>query len=175
GPWIVPFPEDARGAVHLDAKLEPPSARHWFGTDEVGTDIYTRVVLGARVSLQIRLIITLLATAIGVPLGIGAGYVGGPLGETIMRVTGVFLSVPALLPARLSRWLWRWLACGGARWPARPGLWGGSGGRAPCARGRRRRSRSRAWCSSKRPARWEPGGFASCSCTSCRTACRRSR
>jgi len=99
GPWIVPYPEDARGAVHLDQKLQPPSARHWFGTDEVGTDIYTRVVLGARVSLQIGLIITMLATAIGVPLGIVAGYVGGPLGEAIMRVTDVFLSVPALVLA----------------------------------------------------------------------------
>jgi len=99
GPWVVPYPEDARGAVHLDAKLEPPSARHWFGTDEVGGDIYTRLILGARVSLQIGLIITLLATAIGVPLGIVAGYVGGPLGETIMRVTDVFLSVPALVLA----------------------------------------------------------------------------
>ena len=99
GPWIVPYPDDARGAVHLDEKLAAPSARHWFGTDEVGTDIYTRVVLGARVSLQIGLIITLLATAIGVPLGIVAGYVAGPLGETIMRVTDVFLSVPALVLA----------------------------------------------------------------------------
>jgi len=89
----------ARGAVHLDQKLQSPSARHWFGTDEVGTDIYTRVVLGARVSLQIGLIITLLATVIGVPLGIIAGYVGGPLGEVIMRVTDVFLSVPALVLA----------------------------------------------------------------------------
>jgi peptide/nickel transport system permease protein len=99
GPWIVPYPEDARGAVHLDEKLRAPSAGHWFGTDEVGTDIYTRVVLGARVSLQIGLIITLLAAAIGVPLGIVAGYVGGPLGESIMRVTDVFLSVPALVLA----------------------------------------------------------------------------
>jgi peptide/nickel transport system permease protein len=99
GPWIVPYPEDARGAVHLDEKLRPPSAHHWFGTDEVGTDIYTRVVLGARVSLRIGLIITLLAAAIGVPLGIVAGYVGGPLGETIMRVTDIFLSVPALVLA----------------------------------------------------------------------------
>jgi peptide/nickel transport system permease protein len=96
GPWIVPYPEDARGAVHLDEKLRPPSARHWFGTDEVGTDIYTRVVLGTRVSLRIGLIITLLAAAIGVPLGIVAGYIGGPLGETIMRVTDIFLSC------------WRW-------------------------------------------------------------------
>jgi peptide/nickel transport system permease protein len=99
GPWIVPYPEDARGAIHLDEKLKPPSTRHWFGTDEVGTDIYTRVVLGTRVSLRIGLIITLLAAAIGVPLGIVAGYVGSPLGETIMRVTDIFLSVPALVLA----------------------------------------------------------------------------
>jgi peptide/nickel transport system permease protein len=99
GPWIVPYPADARGAVHLDEKLQAPSARHWFGTDEVGGDIYTRLILGARVSLQIGLIITLLATAIGVPLGIVAGYVGGSLGETIMRMTDVFLSVPALVLA----------------------------------------------------------------------------
>jgi peptide/nickel transport system permease protein len=99
GPWIVPYPEDARGAVHLERKLQPPSATHWFGTDEVGTDVYTRVILGARVSLQIGLIITVVAAIVGVPLGIVAGHVGGRLGETIMRVTDVFLSVPALVLA----------------------------------------------------------------------------
>jgi peptide/nickel transport system permease protein len=99
GPWIVPYPEDARGAVHLERKLQPPSAAHWFGTDEVGNDVYTRVVLGARVSLQIGLIITVIAALIGVPLGIVAGYVGGGPGEVIMRVTDVFLSVPALILA----------------------------------------------------------------------------
>ena len=99
GPWIVPYPEDARGAVHLEQKLLPPSRAHWFGTDEVGNDVYTRVVLGARVSLQIGLIITVLAAAIGVPLGIVAGEAGGAAGELIMRVTDVFLSVPALVLA----------------------------------------------------------------------------
>jgi peptide/nickel transport system permease protein len=99
GPWIVPYPEDARGAVHLERKLQPPSAAHWFGTDEVGNDVYTRVILGARVSLQIGLIITAIAALIGVPLGIVAGYLGGTLGELIMRVTDVFLSVPALILA----------------------------------------------------------------------------
>lgn len=99
GPWIVPYPEDARGAVHLDRKLSPPSAAHWFGTDEVGNDVYTRVVLGARVSLQIGLVITLVGIAIGVPLGVVAGYVGGALGETIMRITDMFLSVPSLMLA----------------------------------------------------------------------------
>ena len=99
GPWIVPYPEDARGAVHLDQKLQPPGARHWFGTDEVGNDVYTRVVLGARVSLQVGLVITLVAAAIGVPLGVIAGYFGGLVGEVIMRVTDVFLSVPGLVLA----------------------------------------------------------------------------
>jgi peptide/nickel transport system permease protein len=99
GPWIVPYPEDARGAVHLDQKLQPPSRAHWFGTDEVGNDVYTRVVLGARVSLEIGLIITVLAALIGVPLGIVAGWIGGATGEIIMRVTDVFLSVPALVLA----------------------------------------------------------------------------
>jgi peptide/nickel transport system permease protein len=99
GPWIVPYPYDARGAVHLERKLQPPSAAHWFGTDEVGNDVYTRVILGARVSLQIGLIITVLAALIGVPLGIVAGYLGGLVGELIMRVTDIFLSVPALVLA----------------------------------------------------------------------------
>jgi peptide/nickel transport system permease protein len=99
GPWIVPYPEDGRGAVHLDRKLQPPSGAHWFGTDEVGNDVYTRVILGARVSLQIGLVITVIAALIGVPLGIVAGYLGGSVGELIMRVTDVFLSVPALVLA----------------------------------------------------------------------------
>ena len=99
GPWIVPYPEDATGTVHLDRKLEAPSRAHWFGTDEVGDDVYTRVVLGARLSLQIGLVITLVAAAIGVPLGVVAGYVGGRLGEGIMRITDVFLAVPALVLA----------------------------------------------------------------------------
>lgn len=99
GPWIVPYPEDARGAVHLDRKLQAPSAAHWFGTDEVGNDVYTRVILGAGVSLQIGLIITVVAALLGVPLGVIAGHAGGRLGEGIMRVTDVFLSVPALVLA----------------------------------------------------------------------------
>ena len=99
GPWIVPYPEDGRGAVHLDVKLQPPGRAHWFGTDEVGNDVYTRVILGARVSLQIGLIITVLAALLGVPLGIAAGYLRGAAGELIMRVTDVFLSVPALVLA----------------------------------------------------------------------------
>jgi len=99
GPWIVPYPEDATGTVHLDRKLQAPSRAHWFGTDEVGDDVYTRVVLGARLSLQIGLVITVVAALIGVPLGVVAGSVRGALSEIIMRVTDIFLAVPALVLA----------------------------------------------------------------------------
>ena len=99
GPWIVPYPEDAAGAVHMDIKLQPPSAEHWFGTDEVGNDVFTRVVLGTRTTLQIALIITGVAVLIGVPLGMIAGYVGGVVQEIIMRFTDVFLGVPGLILA----------------------------------------------------------------------------
>ncbi|MCF8469041.1 MAG: ABC transporter permease [Sneathiella sp.] len=99
GPSFVPYPEDAQGVVHLERKLLPPSAEHWFGTDEVGDDIFTRVVIGARVSLQIGLIVTGIAMLIGVPLGIIAGYVGGWVEEAIMRVTDIFLSIPGLILA----------------------------------------------------------------------------
>ncbi len=99
GPWIVPYPDDARGAVHLDRKLQAPGASHWFGTDEVGDDVYTRVIVGARVSLQIGLVITVIGALIGIPLGVVAGYAGGLTGEVIMRVTDMFLSVPSLVLA----------------------------------------------------------------------------
>jgi len=99
GPWIVPYPEDATGSVNMARKLLPPSADHWFGTDEVGNDIFTRVIVGTRLSLQIALIITGVAAVIGVPLGMIAGLVGGWVREVIMRITDVFLSVPALVLA----------------------------------------------------------------------------
>ena len=99
GPWIVPYPEDAQGTIHLEIKLLPPSAAHWFGTDEVGDDVLTRVIIGARVSLKIGLIVTGIAILIGVPLGLIAGFVGGWAGEAIMRFTDVFLAVPGLILA----------------------------------------------------------------------------
>lgn len=99
GPWIVPFPEDALGAIHLERKLQAPNATHWFGTDEVGTDIYTRVIVGARTTLWIGLTITGIAMLIGVPLGLIAGLSDSWVREAIMRVTDVFLSIPGLILA----------------------------------------------------------------------------
>jgi peptide/nickel transport system permease protein len=99
GPLIVPFPEDAIGAVHMSQKLVVPDSRFWFGTDEMGRDIFTRVILGTRISLRIGLIIVCVAMGIGVPLGITAGFVGGWINEVIMRITDIFLSIPGLVLA----------------------------------------------------------------------------
>ena len=99
GPWIVPYPDDVAGGVNLSGKLQSPSAAHWFGTDEVGNDIFTRVIIGARLSLLVGIGITFAAAAIGVPLGILAGTAGGRVREVIMRITDLFLSVPGLVLA----------------------------------------------------------------------------
>jgi len=99
GPWIVPYPGDVAGDINLANKLKAPSQAHWFGTDEVGTDILTRIIIGARLSLLVGIGITLAATLIGAPLGILAGTAGGRLREVIMRFTDMFLSVPGLVLA----------------------------------------------------------------------------
>lgn len=96
GPWIVPYPEDTQGAVHMGSRLLQPSAEYWFGTDEMGADIFSRVIVGARTSLWIGIVITGLGALIGVPLGIIAGYKGGWVRASIMRVTELFLAVPGL-------------------------------------------------------------------------------
>jgi len=99
GPYIVPYPADVSGALDLAQRLQPPSWRHLFGTDEMGNDIFTRVIVATRTSLEIGLIITGAATVIGVPLGIIAAYRGGAVREAIMRLTDLFLSVPSLVLA----------------------------------------------------------------------------
>lgn len=98
-PWIAPYPKDALGATQIKNKFRPPCLSHLFGTDELGRDIFSRVIFGTRISLQIGFIAIGLALAIGVPLGIISGYIGGMVDELIMRVVDVFLSFPPLLLA----------------------------------------------------------------------------
>src|SRR5215470_17526698 len=98
-PLLAPFPADAGTATHPFLVLHPPSALHWFGTDNVGRDIYSRVLYGARISPLIAVIVLVLACAIGIPLGVAAGYFGGWLDEAIMRETDIFLAFPSLLLA----------------------------------------------------------------------------
>jgi peptide/nickel transport system permease protein len=98
GPWIAPHPEDA-AASHLLQRLKPPSAAFPFGTDNLGRDMLSRVILGARGALEVALIVVVIAAGVGVPLGLLAGYRQGWLSEAIMRITDVFLALPQLILA----------------------------------------------------------------------------
>jgi peptide/nickel transport system permease protein len=79
--------------------LTPPSARHLFGTDDIGRDILSRVVYGSRVSLQAGLFTVAVALSIGLPLGLIAGYLGGRVDNVLMRALEVVLSFPGLVLA----------------------------------------------------------------------------
>jgi peptide/nickel transport system permease protein len=98
GPWLAPYPQDA-AASHLLQRLRPPSAAFPFGTDNLGRDMLSRVILGARGALEVAVIVVVLAAGIGVPLGLVAGYRSGWVSEAIMRVTDVFLALPQLILA----------------------------------------------------------------------------
>lgn len=93
-PWIAPFDPHA---INFADKLVPPDAKHLFGTDALGRDIFSRVVWGARTSLYIGTTVLTIALLIGVPLGLVAGYYGGRLDHVLMRVSDVFLAFPPLL------------------------------------------------------------------------------
>lgn len=95
----VPYPDDGTGTVHPADRLKAPSATHWFGTDELGRDIFTRTVLGTQTSFKAGVIILVVAISIGVPLGSIAGYFGGRVNEIIMRATDIMLTVPGIFLA----------------------------------------------------------------------------
>ncbi len=76
-----------------------PNAEHILGTDEVGRDIFARIIMGGRVSLAVGFLATLLATAIGLPLGIIAGYYQGQIGNIILRVADMFMAFPSMVLA----------------------------------------------------------------------------
>jgi peptide/nickel transport system permease protein len=96
-PWISPHPADGTTATHPHDTLLAPGSGHWFGTDQVGRDVLTRVLFGARTSLGMAVAVLAVAAVVGVLLGVVAGFVGGWVRDVIMRVTDVFLAFPALL------------------------------------------------------------------------------
>src|SRR5262249_39482722 len=75
-------------------RLLPPSATHWFGTDDQGRDILSRVIFGTRITLFVVVLVALLAAPIGLAVGTVAGYVGGYVDATLMRITDIFLAFP---------------------------------------------------------------------------------
>lgn len=95
-PWLAPYDPYAVDPVN---RLQPPSAQHLCGTDELGRDIFSRVMYGGRISLQIGLIPSLISLVIGTALGLIAGYYGGRADFAIMRLADVVLAFPSLLLA----------------------------------------------------------------------------
>lgn len=93
-PWIAPHDPTL---VDAASGFAGPSAVHWLGTDNLGRDVLSRLVHGARWSLGIVLVATLVIIAVGVAVGIAAGYVGGLLDDVLMRIVDTLLSVPSLL------------------------------------------------------------------------------
>ena len=95
-PWIAPFDPYAND---LGNTMAPPSAQHWFGTDELGRDMVSRIIYGARISLMEGVFSVALAMALGIPIGVFSGYVGGRVDAVIMRLIDVLMAFPGVLLA----------------------------------------------------------------------------
>ncbi|MFO1350245.1 MAG: nickel transporter permease [Gammaproteobacteria bacterium] len=95
-PWLAHY---APATQDLQARLQPPSARHWLGSDELGRDIYSRILYGSRITLYIIFLIAIVVTPIGLLIGTAAGYFGGWIDKVLMRVTDIFMAFPRLILA----------------------------------------------------------------------------
>ncbi len=91
---LAPFDPNA---VDLGQRLLPPSAAHWFGTDEVGRDLFSRILYGSRQSVSVGLFVVPVSGVIGSTLGCFSGSIGGKVDMVMMRLTDIVLSVPSLV------------------------------------------------------------------------------
>jgi peptide/nickel transport system permease protein len=98
---FAPLIADPASALtqNLTDRLQPASAEHWFGTDELGRDIFARVVFGSRITLTIVALVSLIVVPIGLAIGLPAGYFGGWIDAALMRFTDIFLAFPRLVLA----------------------------------------------------------------------------
>src|SRR5512141_3411510 len=97
---VAPFTpiRDPLGQKIVD-RLQPPSANYWFGTDELGRDVFSRVIYGARISLPIGFVVILFAVIVGSLVGASAGYLGGTYDLLIMRLADITLAFPSIVLA----------------------------------------------------------------------------
>jgi len=96
GPWIAPFDPLASNS---SAALQPPSARHWFGTDALGRDMLSRVIIATRLDLGIALAAVAASFVIGLPLGLAAGYFGGWWDRIVTRLSDTIMAFPLFVLA----------------------------------------------------------------------------
>ena len=96
GPIVAPFDPSIQ---EMALRLEGPTGLHWFGLDELGRDIFTRVLYGARISLLVGIVVVGVSATVGIALGAIAGYFGGRVDEVISRIIDVLLAFPGLLLA----------------------------------------------------------------------------
>ncbi len=124
-PWIAPYPDAGHAIAPLN-RLKPPSAAHWFGTDRVGADVLSRLLLGARPTLAMAVVGVSAAALVGIPVGLIAGWRDGIVSDALMRLADIFLAVPQIVLAiaiaqtlgpslinvilALSATLWPWFA-----------------------------------------------------------------
>jgi peptide/nickel transport system permease protein len=95
-PFIAPYDPIAQD---LSKRLQPPSSEHLFGTDQFGRDIFSRVIYGSRIAIQIIVLVSIISGGIGTLVGVFAGYFGGVVDEVLMRITDMFLAFPSLVLA----------------------------------------------------------------------------
>ncbi len=95
-PLIAPYDPYAQDVVN---RLQPPSSAHWLGTDDYGRDVLSRLIYGARISLQASLQAVALALVLGLPLGVIAGYRGGWVDTVLTRIMDALMSAPSLVLA----------------------------------------------------------------------------
>ena len=97
-PWIAPYDPIEQD---LTVRLKAPSGDHWFGTDQFGQDIFSRVIYGGRYSLLAGLLTVVIAGAIGTMYGAVAGYIGGSVDAVMMRISEMIMSFPSLILAMI--------------------------------------------------------------------------
>ncbi len=95
-PWLAPMAPDQQLLAH---RLNPPAPPHWLGTDQLGRDILSRLLFGARISLTVGLVVVSTASVLGTLVGLIAGYVSGRVDEVLMRFTDIFFAFPPLILA----------------------------------------------------------------------------
>jgi peptide/nickel transport system permease protein len=93
-PWIAPHPWDT---ISIRTRFQPPSTTYWFGTDDYGRDVLSRLLMGGRLSLAMGIGATVISVLFGVPLGLAAGYFRGKVDEMLMRIADVLMAIPAIM------------------------------------------------------------------------------